>query len=433
MSKKRRILFVCMQNSPHAVRWINTLADRGWDLHVFPIKADPALPWLREATVHPPYRLLTRAQLRGALRKPPWRWWRALTVTPPNPLRPPDAPIVPVPVPHRLARSLERRQAAADALKGNGLPQAPGLLRYLIRRLKPDLIHAMEFQHSAYTVLAARERYGRGFPAWLATNWGSDIYYYRRFDNHRRRLAQLLREVDFYSCECERDIGLAREFGMTAHVLPVIPNAGGFDLEWVGSIRAQVPPSRRRLIMVKGYQHFAGRALTALAALEQAADVVRDFEIVIFSPSAETCARADALREGGILPHLTVVPYADHKQILRLQAQARVYLGVSISDAISTSALEAMAMGAFPIQTNTSCCDEWFEDGAGGFLIPPDDVTAIAARLRTALTDDVLVDRGAMLNWQVVQERLDQRLIEGRIVAFYDEIFAKLDATKRAQ
>ena len=88
--------------------------------------------------------------------------------------------------------------------------------------------------------------------------------------------------------------------------------------------------------------------------------------------------------------------------------------------------LEAMATGAFPIQTDTSCCDEWLVDGDSGFIVPPDDPAFIADRLRRALTDDALVDRAASRNWTTVCERLDQAVLKRRAVAFYDEIFARL-------
>ena len=73
-------------------------------------------------------------------------------------------------------------------------------------------------------------------------------------------------------------------------------------------------------------------------------------------------------------------------------------IAVSVTDGISTSMLEAMAMGAFPIQSNTACADEWFTDGVGGFLVDPNDVDIIAARLSHALCDDNLVDTAARIN-----------------------------------
>ncbi len=426
MTASPRILFVCMQHSSHAVRWINNLADRGWDLHLFPMNYEPVLPTLRGITMHRPFLRTSRDQMRSAPRTSPRRWWNALVAAEveghPHRLR--QDPVYKLPMTFKAEAALDRlrlRTGESDAT--SPLFFGPRTLARLIRRLQPDLIHSMEFQHCSYKVLRAREINGNGFPPWLATNWGSDIYHFRHDARHRAQIQRLVRHIDFYSCECQRDIELARELGMTAKTLPVMPNSGGFDLANAARLRAEVPPSRRRSIMVKGYQHFAGRALTALAALERCADLVKDFEVVIFSPSVEAMQRADELRATSPIKNITVVPHAPHDEMLRMHARARVYLGVSVSDAISTSALEAMAMGAFPIQTDTSCCDEWFESGRGGYLIPADDINVIGDRVRRALSDDRLVDEAAVINWQVIATRLDEREMQQHVWAFYEEIF----------
>jgi glycosyltransferase involved in cell wall biosynthesis len=285
----------------------------------------------------------------------------------------------------------------------------------------------MEFQHCGYNVLEAKKYYHGNFPSWLATNWGSDIYHYRQFDDHRVQITELLRNIDYYSCECDRDVSLAQELGLTAKVMPVMPNTGGFDLDKVYPLRTMIPTSKRKLIMIKGYQHFAGRALTALDALESCSDLAKNFHVIIFSPSPETIARAKEIMAYTDVKNITILPEASHDQMLRMFARSRIYLGVSISDAISTSALEAMAMGAFPIQTNTSCCEEWFDDSIGGYLIPPDNVDVIADRLRSALSNDYLVDNAAEVNWHTIKKRLNQNDFSNRVWSFYDEIFQDID------
>src|SRR5262249_11962200 len=127
-----------------------------------------------------------------------------------------------------------------------------------------------------------------------------------------------------------------------------------------------------------------------------------------------------------------IANYTTHDQILEWYSKARIYLGISISDAISTSALEAMALGAFPIQTNTSCCDEWFEDGKGGFLIPPDNFELICARFAEALSNDPLVANAAVVNWQTVTSRLDATKLAPLVRDFYDRVFDRLLPKERA-
>jgi glycosyltransferase involved in cell wall biosynthesis len=419
----RRILFVAMQMSTHTARWINQIADEGWDLHLFPVNHLPAIPEMRGVTVHQPWHMFRPRRMIRTL----FSHGADVVENDQSQAGLPVKAIYPLPMVHPFARAAT---GAKYVRLGESEAQAPfafgpHVMARLIRRLKPDLIHSLEFQHCGYNVLRAKEIVGQAFPPWLATNWGSDIYYYRQFDDHRRQISRLLRNIDFYSCECERDVALARELGMDAHVLPVMPNTGGLDLAALEPVRRRSIPSKRRLVMVKGYQHFAGRALVALDAIERCCEALQGFKIIVFSASAETTKRVDELKKYNQLD-IDILPYANHETMLNLFGDARVYLGVSISDAISTSMLEAMATGAFPIQTNTSCCDEWIEDGEEGFVIPPDDVGFIADRLARALLDDALVDSAAERNWQTVCARLDSNLLKRKAVAFYDEIFDRL-------
>ena len=77
----------------------------------------------------------------------------------------------------------------------------------------------------------------------------------------------MLENCDYYSCECERDVVLAREYGLRGEVLPVFPNAGGFDLALCETLRQPGRTSERKSILLKGYQSWAGRALTGLQGL----------------------------------------------------------------------------------------------------------------------------------------------------------------------
>lgn len=425
-----RILFVCMQMSPHAARWINQLSEAGWDLHLFPMDHQPVIAEMRGVTIHQPWQMIRpRALLRKLLssaRNGSGRWYDVESDVHPNKL--PVKAIYPLPMLSRWTRVINKvfRVRFGESPADAPLLYGPHVLARLIRQLKPDLIHSMEFQHCGYNVLRAKELSREGFPPWLATNWGSDIYYFSRFEDHRTQIARLLQNIDFYSCECRRDIALARELGMRAAVMPVMPNTGGLELGTVGELRRRYEPSKRDLIMVKGYQHFAGRALTALDAIERCEALLDRFRVIVFSPSAETVDRVFQIRDRTDI-NIEVLFYANHAKMLRLFSKARIYLGVSISDAISTSMLEAMAMGAFPIQTNTSCCDEWIVDGKGGFVIPPDNVDVITDRLRRALTDDMLVDAAAEENWTTVCERLDSNVQKTRAVTLYEEIFSNLN------
>jgi glycosyltransferase involved in cell wall biosynthesis len=383
-----------MPDSVHTARWVRQVAEIGWDLHLYPVyHAWPHLE-LVDVTVHDgifryrPPGLNRSVHLRGIW---PYRKWLQPMIW--------------------LANHTRLR---CDGEK----------LTKLVRKLRPDIVHSLEFQHSGYMTLEAKEKLGEHFPQWIATNWGSDIYLFGRLKNHEDRIRRLLAACDYYGCECQRDVRLAQDLGLKGEVLPVLPNTGGFDLPHLQGLRQKGPPSGRRLIVLKGYQHWAGRALVGLRAITLCADVLRDYRVAVYSAESDVKIAAElAAHSTGLT--IEVIPPCSHDEVLRLYGSARAYIGLSISDAISTSLLEAMVMGAFPIQSCTSCADEWIVDGESGILVPPEDPEPVAAALRRVVADDTLVDRAADINARVAIERLDQALIRPQVIAMYEEVVSK--------
>ena len=214
------------------------------------------------------------------------------------------------------------------------------------------------------------------------------MYLFGRLAATKDNVLAMLRSADQYMVECERDVRLARELGYQGGVMPVVPHCGGFDLNRLRALAQPGPTTARRVIAIKGYQSWAGRALVALKALELCADALAGYKIKLYLTSEDVRIAAELLAQDTGLDIECLPGGQPHDDIMRLLGSARVYMGVSISDAASTSMLESMAMGAFPIQTCTACADEWIEHGRSGFIVPPDDPQAIADCLRRAVTDD---------------------------------------------
>jgi glycosyltransferase involved in cell wall biosynthesis len=387
-----RILFVAFPGSIHTARWISQISDQGWELGLFSSHL---------ARFHPDLRNLS---IWGT------RWFRGGTADPSV---------------HRKrwadvyfhldwALSLLFRKPI-HLFKGKALIRA-------INEFQPDIVHSLELQHAGYLTLGARKAMGRSFPAWIVTNWGSDIYYFGRFPEHRAILRELLGLCDDYTCECERDVRLAREMGFRGTTMHVIPNAGGFSIEEVGKYRRSGNVSDRKTITVKGYQGWSGRVLVALEAIRRNRELLQGYQVVVYSASGEVEAAARTLEKETGIPVL-IRPRSLHEDILRLFGRSRLYVGLSISDGISTSMLEAMAMGAFPIQSCTACADEWIMDGKSGLIVPPEDPEVVAQAIRRALTDDALVDQAADINEAVVRERLDASVIQPQVIKLYEDIF----------
>ncbi len=395
-----RILLVAMSESIHTARWIAQIADQGWELHLFPsIDCGFVHPQITNIVVH--HFLIGEKKVEDVQARFYGTSFLQKAVT----------------FCSRSAAALRRRLLTKIFPRYRAIQ-----LKRLMDRLKPDIVHSLEIQHAGYLALEARMMLKENFTTWIVTNWGSDIHLFGRVSEHKQKIREVLNAVDFYSCECERDVGLAKAFGLKGKVLSVFPNAGGFDLKVVSKFRQPGSVSERRVVMLKGYQHFAGRALVGLHALERCADLLREYEVFIYSPTPDVARVVKRLSRVADIPIRIVPKGTPHNEILKLHGRARISIGLSISDAISTSLLEAMVMGSFPIQSWTACADEWIEDGNTGLLVPPEDPEVVENAIRRALNDDELVNRAAEVNYRLAAIRLDQTILKPKAVEIYNTV-----------
>ena len=164
--------------------------------------------------------------------------------------------------------------------------------------------------------------------------------------------------------------------------MPVIPNARGFSKADFAIPRLN--PSERKTIALKGYHGWVGRAKVSLEAIRETSEELREYHIIVYSANRSVLKLAKKVAKQTELEIKAFGKRAmSHKQVLELFAKSKIYVGLSESDGISTSMLEAMAMGAVPVQTSTACCDEWFRDS--GVAIHEISVPAVQDAIRQGL------------------------------------------------
>ena len=377
-SQRKQILVIGMADSVHLARWLSQFVDQSIDFTLF-----PSSPHRR---IHPILKNLiasTTQQMTVTL-KPPSMKWLAL------PLSALDIPF------NNFFRSK--------------------ILRRLITDQKFDLIHVLELQHAGYLLLGTK--LAPNLPKVFITNWGSDIYWFQQFPKHKHKIVQLLNIASFYSAECQRDIEIVRQLGYTGKTMPVIPNSGGINMDEIP--KDSLPPSQRKKIMIKGYTGFVGQALLALKACEIAAENLRGFEVVIYSASIKSRFRALKLRHVHKVQVTILKKRTPHQEMLRHFSEARVYIGISLSDGISTSLLEAMATGCYPIQTNTSCAAEWIQNTTDGLLAKIRDYNNISIKLIAIVSNELDIDVAAVNNRKRIIEKASSEIVSETAKAFYE-------------
>ncbi len=271
-------------------------------------------------------------------------------------------------------------------------------LAWRIRRFLPDIVHVNELQNAGYCTRRAWNLIGDYKPKLIITNYGSELNWYAKFPRHQKKLSWLVQTADGFSAECQRDYDLARQLSSKFRPLAKLPVSGGIEPN-------SASEGSRQIICVKGYQNRWGKALFVLRHLRALAQELRTFEIVVFSCNASVYLWIKWLQLGRALNIRGFRKGAlSHKEVLSLLSRSKVFIGHSLSDGISTSMLEAMAMGAIPIQTSTSCASEWFQDKVSGFLITPFDSDQLKESILMTVSDSFDFGKAQMINYSRIRQ-----------------------------
>tara|TARA_R110000787_G_scaffold184181_5_gene296058 strand:+ start:4291 stop:5442 length:1152 start_codon:yes stop_codon:yes gene_type:complete len=361
-----KILFVCQQYI-HSARWINQLKDAGHDIYVFdcldrPIHKD--LLWTNYTTGWTQRKL---PKFKGE---------------------------------HFLKKRIPKLY---NILKSYLEVTASERLNQLIHEIQPDLVHSLEMQSQTYHVQKVREQIDF---KWAYFSWGSDLYFYQHKEKHVIKMKEVFKNLDYFFADNTRDLKLAKSLGFQKEVVNIFPGGGGYCLE---DYQKYIQPvSERKLILIKGYHHWAGRALQVLNALELIIDEIKEYEIYVYSAHDSVVKKIEKLLKNQQLniKYSTRKKEISHKELLQKFGAAQISIGNSVSDGIPNTLLESIILGAFPIQSNPGgATEDYIENNINGFLIEdPENPKEIASKIMIALKNEVLLNSAFEINKNIAQK-----------------------------
>jgi glycosyltransferase involved in cell wall biosynthesis len=229
------------------------------------------------------------------------------------------------------------------------------------------------------------------------------------------KVEQTLSWVDLLTSEREEDLEIAMINGFQGKFLaPIYISVGNKKQDIAFELT-----SKRNLILIKGYQDNHGRALNALKSIEILSSQMdlSKFKIKVFSASESVRLQVELLSNG---IDIEVLPRLSKVELMSYFEKARVYLGLAISDGLSTSMVEAMSYGAFPIQSQNSSAPEFLTNGVTGGVVDPWNLQEVASLLKTALTNDKLVDQAAISNREIVNYKYSWEIGVSKLAEVYE-------------
>lgn len=290
-------------------------------------------------------------------------------------------------------------------------------LEKIVNEIKPDVVHSFEMQNCSYQIRKTMDKHPD--LKWIYSCWGNDLYYYKNFKEHKSQIIKVLHRVNFIHTDCKRDLDIAKSLGFRGKYLGVIPGGTGYKLDELQKFK--IPVEQRKIILVKGYEHIFGRGLNIIKALEEITEEIKDYEVVVFAAHSIVIEYIKQKK----LPFNTLDRHGlKHYEVLELMGKALVYIGNSISDGMSNTLLEAIVMGAFPIQSNPgNVSEEIINNNINGLIINnPESTLEIKNLISDALKDKKRLIEAEKINSDIAISRLDFKKNRHKVIAIYNSI-----------
>lgn len=377
-----KILFVSMP-SLHAVRWIENLNASGHELYWFDVLEKGGLSTE-----------IALKQITG------WKKRKLPYIKGEHFLR------------RKLPAFYSRLQPFLEVTPNEKLVQ-------ILTELQPDIVHSFEMQSCSYPILETMQK----FPQikWLYSCWGSDLYKYKEIPFHVPKIKTVLKRINYLHTDCNRDFLIAQNLGFQGKHTGVVPGGGGFHLEQF--LPYSQPISERKIILIKGYHHNMGRGLVLVKAAQSIQESIQKlgFKVVVFGAHPIVI---DYIKENKLPYEMHDRHGLAHHDLLQLMGKSAIYLGNSLSDGMPNTLLEAIVMGAFPIQSNPgNVTAEIIVEGKNGFLIEnPNDENLISDLILKVLQQPELLQKAFEINQKIAKERLDYVVNQQKIIALYHQI-----------
>lgn len=289
------------------------------------------------------------------------------------------------------------------------------LIKSLIRKFKPDIIHSGWLTFDSYLALLT------GFHPVLAMSWGSDVLN-NEFIENPHNSSRLLKRLKYVAKKADAIYSDASVVGETIvsltgagenkiHIFPQI----GVDVsrfnqnpERRQEIRRRhgVSESTRILLCVRNY--LPVYAVDTL--LKAMTHVLKDHADTILFSAGEGPLRKnleELVVELGLRDKVRILGPIPNNELPAYYNASDLYISTSLSDGTSLALLEAISSGLPVMVTDVPANLEWIKEGYNGWIAGRGDVGSIASKISGALSSPKdMVDFGKR-NRDMAMEKID--------------------------
>jgi len=297
--------------------------------------------------------------------------------------------------------------------------------RYLdfLHTVEPDLVHALRIPFEGMLASFTPAQY----PLIIST-WGNDLTLHAPSSKSTAKWTRrTLQRANALMADTSRDLKLAKEWGCDERLPTLtVPGNGGLDLDSFKQRRKLGKRERKQkkklhkytVINPRGFRPGSVHQDVFFAAIPSILKEMPDVRFLC-PAMAEQVQAEKWVHALGIANQVSLLPYLAQSELWNLFQTSDIYLSLSSHDGTPNTFLEALACGCFPIVGDILSLREWIENGKNGFLVNPKDEKEVAQAVVRALQDEKMREEAQQINWKIVSERADRKIVQKRVKDFY--------------
>lgn len=318
------------------------------------------------------------------------------------------------------------------------VPAAARRLRKFIKEVQPDLVHAMRipFEGMLAAVALTGGRVGGGSrhalseystsaavsrpPKFLVSVWGNDFTLHAPSSPLMKMYTRrVMRSADALHADTERDVRLARQWGLSEEKATLVAPGGG-------GVRGDIFYPPRELVKdpiiinPRGVRPYV-RNDSFFRAIPWVLAKRPEAKFICLSMAGEAQAMG-WVRELKIENAVELTPPVPFEKMGDMFRGAQIVVSPSVHDGTPNSLIEAMACGCFPIAGDLKSIREWITHGQNGLLMDPTDPQSIADAILLGLEREDLRREAAGRNANIVSARAEYGATMKRVEGFYEAV-----------
>lgn len=294
------------------------------------------------------------------------------------------------------------RYEGRQCLGVRGLPALRSWLSRRVAAFQPDVVHAHLF-HASVMVASMRRPQNVAFV--LSHQHGD------KFQVGRSRVLELADRIAARRFDqvvgCSQSVAdyLLYRYGLAPTRVSYVRNG------WSGRPRApSADPLGQRVICVA---HLSAQKnhRVLIAAIAKVREHASDVCLQLVGDGADRAELEAYVQRRGLDECVEFLGRVE--DVWPLLAEAHIFVLPSLYEPLGIAALEAMGAGLPVVASSVGGLREIVRDGTTGFLVPPDDAEALAARISELLGDRELASTMGLRGREIAEEHRSERMAEG--------------------